>query len=67
MSEFRDKEAEIIVRRAAEVNKVTLPDKLFEKHDILEVEEKEKSTGNFFQLFTNPILCIRTIIIFFNW
>ncbi|XP_046553875.1 organic cation transporter protein-like [Haliotis rubra] len=67
MNEFRDDEAEVIIRRAADVNKVKLPDKLFEKQTTEIETYDEKPKGNFFHLFTNPVMCIRTLIIFFNW
>ncbi|XP_046326574.2 organic cation transporter protein-like [Haliotis rufescens] len=68
LNEFRDQEAEVIIRRAAAVNKVTLPEKLFE-HQASELEKhnNDKLKGSFFDLFTNPVMCIRTLIIFFNW
>ncbi|XP_067676242.1 organic cation transporter protein-like [Haliotis asinina] len=67
LNEFRDQEAEVIIRRAADVNKVTLPDKLFDNQTSGIDADDDKLKGSFFDLFTNPVMCIRTVIIFFNW
>ncbi|XP_067675418.1 organic cation transporter protein-like [Haliotis asinina] len=67
LNEFRDQEAEVIIRRAADVNKVTLPDKLFDNQTPEIETDDDKPKGNFFHLFTHPVMCIRTLIIFFNW
>ncbi|XP_046553873.1 organic cation transporter protein-like [Haliotis rubra] len=69
MNKFRDEEAEVIIRRAADVNRVKLPDNLFEQQEKTEAEthDNDKPKGNFFHLFTTPIMCLRTLIIFFNW
>ncbi|XP_046326554.1 organic cation transporter protein-like [Haliotis rufescens] len=67
MNEYRDEEAEVIIRRAAEVNKVKLPDKLFEQQTTEIESHDEEPKGNFCHLFTTPVMCIRTLIIFFNW
>lgn len=63
ISKKRFDEAEAILRKAERVNKVKLPDNLFDK----DIDEVPKPTGNFLQLFTNRVLLIRTLIIFFNW
>ncbi|XP_060068380.1 organic cation transporter protein-like [Ylistrum balloti] len=63
ISKKRFEEAEAVLRKAERINKVKLPDNLFDK----DIDEVPKPTGNFLQLFTNRILLIRTLIIFFNW
>ncbi|XP_046326538.2 organic cation transporter protein-like [Haliotis rufescens] len=69
MNEFRYQEAEVIIRRAADVNKVKLPENLFEQQEKTEAEthDDNKPKGSFLHLFTTPVMCTRTLIIFFNW
>ncbi|XP_067675913.1 organic cation transporter protein-like [Haliotis asinina] len=67
LNKFRYQEAEVIIRRTANVNKVELPDNLFEEPDKTENETIDTPKANFFQLFTTTVMCIRTLIIFFNW
>ncbi|XP_046553874.1 organic cation transporter protein-like [Haliotis rubra] len=67
MNESRYQEAEVIIRRAANVNKVKLPDNFFEQPEKAEDETIDTPKGSFFQLFTTTVMCIRTLIIFFNW
>ena len=55
-------EAEVIIRRMAEVNKAHVPDKMFTTDTV----EKKKG-GKLWELFTNKVLLVRTLIIFFNW
>ncbi|XP_046374361.2 organic cation transporter protein-like [Haliotis rufescens] len=62
LSRGREKEAESILRVAADVNDVTLPQKLFDK-DTLDDGPQAKIT----EMFTSPVLLVRTLIIFFNW
>ncbi|KAK7476393.1 hypothetical protein BaRGS_00032393, partial [Batillaria attramentaria] len=59
----RDLEAEDIIRHAARVNKVQLPEKVFDNKTFDEAERKEK----FWHIFTSPVLLIRTIILCLNW
>ncbi|XP_048240204.1 organic cation transporter protein-like [Haliotis rufescens] len=52
----------------ADVNKVKLPDNLFEEHETeTGTHDDDKPKGSFFDLFTTPVMCTRTLIIFFNW
>ncbi|XP_067676241.1 organic cation transporter protein-like [Haliotis asinina] len=69
MNEFRYQEAEVIIRRAADVNRVTLPDNMFEPQETTddETDDDDKPKGSFIHLFTTSAMCIRTLIIFFNW
>ncbi|ESO84074.1 hypothetical protein LOTGIDRAFT_108247 [Lottia gigantea] len=62
VSKNRTEEAEKILRKAAKVNKVELPVKLFDK-DTLDDGPQAKV----WEMFTSPILLIRSLIIFFNW
>lgn len=55
-------EAEKIIRRMAKANKAKVPDKMFTADTV----EKKKG-GKLWELFTNKVLLIRTLIIFFNW
>ncbi|XP_034334409.2 organic cation transporter protein [Magallana gigas] len=58
----RQEEAEMILRRAAEVNKVLLPEKLFD-----EETQYTPSTVRIWSLFSSKALLTRTLILFFNW
>ncbi|XP_062576017.1 organic cation transporter protein-like [Saccostrea cucullata] len=62
LSKGRIDEAEEILRKAAKVNNVTLPDKLFDD-DVM----KKPETAALWNLFTSRVLLFRTLIIFFNW
>lgn len=62
ISKGRYKEAEEVIQTAARVNKVTLPDGLVDDKT-LDITERV----GVWQLFTNRRLCIRTLIVFFNW
>ncbi|XP_067675030.1 organic cation transporter protein-like isoform X2 [Haliotis asinina] len=62
LSVGREREAEKILRIAADVNGVTLPQKLFDK-DTLDDGPKAKVT----EMFTSRVLLFRSLIIFFNW
>ncbi|XP_071114672.1 organic cation transporter protein-like [Haliotis cracherodii] len=68
LKQCRQEEAEVIIRRMADVNRVKLPDNLFEEH-VTETGTHDDDTprSSFFHLFTNPVMCIRTLIIFLNW
>lgn len=63
LSKGRRQEAEEVLRKAARVNKVTLPEKLFDEEDF----DKKPETAALWNLFTSRVLLIRTLIIFFNW
>ncbi|KAL5009580.1 hypothetical protein ScPMuIL_011885 [Solemya velum] len=58
----REYEAEQILQEAGRVNKVELPEKLFDK----ETFESEKCVP-VYRIFVSPTLLIRTLIIFVNW
>ncbi|XP_060594048.1 organic cation transporter protein-like isoform X2 [Ruditapes philippinarum] len=60
----RLEECKAIIRKAAKWDKVSLPDKFFNK---VFQEVPEPNQGKLWHLFTNRTLCIRTLIIFFNW
>ncbi|KAK6169542.1 hypothetical protein SNE40_020578 [Patella caerulea] len=62
ISRGKTEKAEKILRKAAEVNKVELPVKLFDKDTLHSGPEAKVS-----QMFTSPVLLARTLIIFFNW
>ncbi|XP_048771044.2 organic cation transporter protein-like isoform X2 [Ostrea edulis] len=62
LSKGRTEEAEEVLRKAAKVNGVQLPEKLFDD-DVTDVPE----TAALWNLFTSRVLLIRTLIIFFNW
>ncbi|KAL8563592.1 hypothetical protein ACOMHN_019330 [Nucella lapillus] len=59
----RDAEAEAIIRHAARVNKVELPEKLFDTKTFDEVSRQEK----FWHVLTSPVLLVRTVILCLNW
>ncbi|KAK3593126.1 hypothetical protein CHS0354_018254 [Potamilus streckersoni] len=63
ISKGRIQEAEAILHKAAKVNKVTLPEKIFDK-DTLNTKVTE---GKLWDLFSSKVLLLRTLIIFFNW
>ncbi|XP_061177668.1 organic cation transporter protein-like [Saccostrea echinata] len=62
LSKGRIDEAEEVLRKAAKVNNVTLPEKLFDD-DVM----KKPETAALWNLFTSRVLLFRTLIIFFNW
>ncbi|XP_067675805.1 organic cation transporter protein-like [Haliotis asinina] len=64
---FRLEEAEIIIRHAARVNKVTIPDSAmqFEKED-MDAKLKMPKTS-IVQLFTHRTLFFRTVVLFYSW
>ncbi|KAK7107421.1 organic cation transporter protein-like [Littorina saxatilis] len=59
----RDAEAEEIIRHAARVNKVMLPEKVFDNKTFDEVSQNEKV----WHIFTSRVLFIRTVILCLNW
>ncbi|XP_053398435.1 organic cation transporter protein-like [Mercenaria mercenaria] len=61
LSQGRPAEAEAVLRKAARVNKVTLPD------DFLDQCEPDNDTGKVWHLFRSRKLAIRTSVIFYNW
>ena len=63
ISQGRIDDAWKLLKRAAEVNKKTLPDKMAAE---LTVEDKGEQ-GKLWLLFTARVLVIRTLIIFYNW
>ncbi len=50
------------MRKAAKVNGVELPDKLFDKNTL-----DEGPQAKITEMFTSPVLLVRTLIVFFNW
>ncbi|XP_071114254.1 organic cation transporter protein-like [Haliotis cracherodii] len=64
LSRGRDAEAEQIIRKAAEVNGVDLPPKIFDKSTL---KQENQPQGKVWEMFTTPVLFIRCLIIFFNW
>ncbi|ESO84001.1 hypothetical protein LOTGIDRAFT_108318 [Lottia gigantea] len=62
VSKGRTKEAEKILRKAAKVNKVELPDELFDK-DCLEKEPRVK----IWEMFTSPVLDRHTFLKILLW
>ncbi|ESO91029.1 hypothetical protein LOTGIDRAFT_122554 [Lottia gigantea] len=63
ISKGKYNEAEVILRKAAKVNKVKLPDRLFRRQSL----ELEVETAKFKHLLTSPVLVLGTFIIFLNW
>ncbi|XP_060551325.1 organic cation transporter protein-like [Ruditapes philippinarum] len=63
LSQGRFVEAEEIMRKAAEVNKASLPDKIFDKDSI----DLTAPKGKLWHLFSTRVMFIRTLVIFFNW
>ncbi|KAJ8314445.1 hypothetical protein KUTeg_006595 [Tegillarca granosa] len=63
LSQGRITEANEIVRKAAKVNKVTLPEKIFDKSEA----ETPANNMRLWHLFTSRVLLSRTLIIFINW
>ncbi|XP_041354562.1 organic cation transporter protein-like isoform X1 [Gigantopelta aegis] len=59
----RIEEAEAIIKKAAKVNKVELPDRIFDRDNLENSEPKSKV----WDLFTNRTLFCRTVIIYINW
>ncbi|XP_041351234.1 organic cation transporter protein-like [Gigantopelta aegis] len=63
LSKGRYAEAEAIIQKAAQVNGVKLPDKLFDKDTL----DENTSEAKIWEMFTSPTLLIRSLIIFINW
>ncbi|XP_046583398.1 organic cation transporter protein-like [Haliotis rubra] len=63
LSRGRDAEAEQIIRKAAEVNGVDLPPKIFDKSTL----DLNQPQARVWEMFTTPVLLIRTLVIFVNW
>lgn len=64
LSQGRVQEAEAIIVKAAKWNKAVLPEgPLFDEQSV----GVKNSAVSFIQLFTHKTLCIRTILILFNW
>ncbi|XP_076466443.1 organic cation transporter protein-like [Babylonia areolata] len=59
----RDEEAEAIIRHAARVNGVQLPEKVFDNKTFDEVSGQER----FWHIFGSPVLIVRTAILCLNW
>lgn len=64
LSQGRIKEAEDILRKAAKVNKRTLPEKIFATED---TEDSKPQQGKLWNLFSTRVMTVRTLVIFFNW
>jgi hypothetical protein len=62
ISQGRFEEAEKIIRQIAKGNNVTLTDKAF-----VNLEADAPPTGRVWHLFSDRVLLVRTLIIFFNW
>ncbi|XP_055954670.1 organic cation transporter protein-like [Patella vulgata] len=62
LSKGRYKEAEEIIRKAAKVNQVDLPENLFDKSSL-----ETTADANISQMFTTPRLVAMSLIVFFNW
>ncbi|XP_067674872.1 organic cation transporter protein-like [Haliotis asinina] len=63
LSRGRDAEAEEIIRKAAEVNGVDLPPKIFDKSMV----DLNQPQARVWEMFTTPVLLIRSLVIFLNW
>ncbi|XP_060072913.1 organic cation transporter protein-like [Ylistrum balloti] len=62
VSQSKIDEANKIIKKAAKVNKVTIPE------NILTADSNDEAeAGRLWHLFTSRVLLIRTLIIFFNW
>lgn len=62
ITQGRFEEAEKIIRQIAKGNNVTLTEKAF-----VNLEADSPPTGRVWHLFSNRVLLVRTLIIFFNW
>ncbi|ESO85015.1 hypothetical protein LOTGIDRAFT_131162 [Lottia gigantea] len=58
------KKAEDILRKAAKVNKIELTAQLDE---VLDIKDNDQPQLQIWEMFTSPILIIRSLIIFLNW
>lgn len=62
ISQGREPEAEDIIRKVAKVNKVKIDEKLLKVND-----DDKSSEGRIWHLFSNRVMLVRTLILFFNW
>ncbi|XP_033115307.1 organic cation transporter protein-like [Anneissia japonica] len=68
LSQGKVKEAERIIKKAAKVNKVTLPENIFdEKYLKQENVEDAPKRGTVIDLFRTPNMCKKTLNLLFNW
>ncbi|XP_046328503.2 organic cation transporter protein-like [Haliotis rufescens] len=74
ISEGRYKHAERIITTAAKMNKVTLPDHLFQRDSTQHIPDKQKeitqadtTKASIVDMFKSQALLIRSLIIFLNW
>ena len=63
ISKERYKEAHGIIKRAADVNGVTLSEHTLDYANL----EKEKSEGHIWQLFNSRRMLLRSFVLNFNW
>lgn len=63
ISQGREPEAEDIIRKVAKVNKVKIDEKLLKVSD----DDDKSSEGRIWHLFSNRVMLVRTLILFFNW
>ena len=59
----KTEEATKIIKKAAEVNGVTLSEKARKLEDI----EMEGENEKLWHMLTHPVLLVRSLIVFFNW
>lgn len=62
ISQGRRYEANNIIRKAAKVNKVVLPENLIDSRTT-----ERSPQGQIWHLFTSKVLFVRTMILFYNW
>ncbi|XP_066300352.1 organic cation transporter protein-like [Branchiostoma lanceolatum] len=67
LSKGRDEEVAAIMRRAAKVNGVTLPDEVFTTKTIEDNEPKDARTHTIIDLVRTPNMAKKSLLIFFNW
>lgn len=63
ISQGRESEAEDVIRKVAKVNKVKIDEKLLKVSD----DDDKSSEGRIWHLFSNRVMLVRTLILFFNW
>ncbi|XP_061177652.1 organic cation transporter protein-like [Saccostrea echinata] len=63
ISQGRQSDADIIIRKVAKVNKVNIDDKLLK----VTKEDTQSTEGRIWHLFSHRVLLIRTLILYFNW
>ena len=64
-SQGKLKESEKVILKAAQVNKVQLPEGFFEK--VFGGQQEVVHVGRVWHLFSSKTLAIRTSILYFNW